>query len=321
MQRLFAPLIAALTLTLGLAAVPPLGADDGDDAEPGALARVTGRGALEVAVYKDFPPFSSQVKGRVEGIDVDIARALAERLGVVAAIRAVGADENVEDDLRNNVWKGHYLGGGVADLMLHVPYDAAFGARNDRVTLIAPYFREQIVVAVPAGRSDISSLLDLFTEQKVGVELDTLADFYLLGAYNGGIREQVVHFPNLTAAAAALRAGELGGLVGPRSEIEAALGADRAGYSVGPVQMPGMLQSGWDLGGAVKEGADDLAQAIERAMAELRESGEIERIFARHGVTWQIPSRVVRIEPGADAGPGASALVRRDDTERCNRRP
>ena len=186
MLRPFAPLVAALSLAVGLGSAALLHAGEPDDEGPSALERVTARGALDVAVYKDFPPFSYSEKGQVVGIDVDIARALAEHLGVSASIRAVGADENMEDDLRNNVWKGHYLGGGVADLMLHVPYDDEFGRRNDRVALVAPYFREQIVVAVPAGRSDISSLMDLFTEQKVGVELDTLADFYLLSAYGGG---------------------------------------------------------------------------------------------------------------------------------------
>jgi polar amino acid transport system substrate-binding protein len=309
MPRPFVPLFAALTLAAGLVAAPLSHAEAPDDEEPSALERVTARGALDVAVYRDFPPFSYSEQGRTVGIDVDIARALAERLGVAASVRAVGADENLEDDLRNNVWKGHYLGGGVADLMLHVPYDDELGRRNDQVLLLAPYFREQIVVAVPAGRSGVASLLDLFTEQKVGVELDTLSDFYLLSAYGGGIREQVVHFRSLSEAGAALRRGELGGIVGPRSEVETALGEDRAAYSVGPVQMPGMRLSGWDLGGAVKEGADDLAQAIEQAMAALREAGEIERIFARHGVTWQMPSRVPMVQSTGDARTHADPTI------------
>ncbi|MCG7963221.1 MAG: transporter substrate-binding domain-containing protein, partial [Candidatus Thiodiazotropha taylori] len=116
--------------------------------EQTALQRIQERGVLEVAVYADFPPFSYRgERGRIVGIDVDIAHALAKRLGVVAAIRAVGADENMEDDLRNNVWKGHYLGGGVADVMLHTPFDEAFAEENDRVSFIAPYYREQIVFA------------------------------------------------------------------------------------------------------------------------------------------------------------------------------
>ena len=42
-------------------------------------------------------------------------------------------DENMNDDLRNMVWKGHYLGYGPADVMLHVPVDNRLMAENDKV--------------------------------------------------------------------------------------------------------------------------------------------------------------------------------------------
>ena len=115
-------------------------------AQAATLAEVKERGMLQIAVYEDFPPFSSEAGGRATGIDVDIGRALADHLGLPARIRLVGADETMEDDLRNNVWKGHYLGGGTADAMLHVPVDAEFAEKNDRVQILAPYYREHIVV-------------------------------------------------------------------------------------------------------------------------------------------------------------------------------
>lgn len=284
---------------------------------PTAMDRIQERGVLEVAVYADFPPFSYRnERGRVVGIDVDIAQALAERLGVVAAIRAVGADENMEDDLRNNVWKGHYLGGGVADVMLHTPYDDAFAAENDRVRFIAPYYREQIVVAVEASKVGDDSPLALFTREKVGVELDTLADFYLLSAYSGRIRDQVVHFRHMGEAVAALRQGELSGVAGPRSEIEFALGEAQKNYAVGPVQMPGLRSSGWDLGAAVREGNHKLAEALDQAMAAVRESGELQRIFERHGSSYQLPSRIVQLKPDS-----SGELAYSDDSRLCQHRP
>ena len=285
--------------------------------EATALQRIEERGVLEVAVYADFPPFSYRnERGRVVGIDVDIAHALAKQLGVVAAIRAVGADENMEDDLRNNVWKGHYLGGGVADVMLHTPYDDAFAKENDRVSFIAPYYREQIVVAVPAGKNDGASPLERFTREKVGVELDTLADFYLLSAYNGRLRDQVVHFRNLGEAVDALRRGELSGVAGPRSEIEFALGESREAYAVGPVQMPGLRSSGWDLGAAVRHSSPDLAEALDQAMAAVRESGELQRIFEHYGSSYQLPSRIVRLKPSSSA-----VVASRGDTQLSQLRP
>lgn len=261
-------------------------------AAEGALDKIREKGVIEIAVYKDLPPFSYSEQGKSVGLDVDIAKALARQLEVSASIRMVGADENMEDDLRNNVWKGHYIGGGVADVMLHVPFDAEFGKRNDRVKLIAPYYREQIVVAVDSKYEQKEDPLDLFTREKVGVELDTLSDFYLLSAYQGKIRPNVVHYKNPQEAIAALLRGELAGVMGPRSEIEKGLGDKAENYRTGPLQLPGLRQSGWDLGSAVKASNTELVSVIENAMTQLRVSGELEKIFKQHGITYQLPSRV-----------------------------
>jgi ABC-type amino acid transport substrate-binding protein len=282
----------AMVTALWAATLPRAQADQA----PTALSRVEARGALEVAVYRDFAPYSFlDSNGRPTGIDVDIARALAKKLGVVAAIHAVGADETMEDDLRNNVWKGHYLGGHVADVMLHSPYDRAYAEDNRKVDFVAPYYREQVVVAIPAAQAKGGPVLDRFTHEKVGVEGDTLADFFLLQAYDGQIRNQVVHFSSTLDAVAALKRGEVAGVMGPRTEIEYALGKDMSKYAVGPVKMPGMRSSGWDLGAAVKRGNTALAQAIDKAMAELRTSGAVQHIFQRYGASYQQPSIVVRL--------------------------
>ncbi|WP_460483671.1 transporter substrate-binding domain-containing protein, partial [Escherichia coli] len=68
------------------------------------LDKIREKGNLEIAVYEQFAPFSYRSEGRSYGIDVDIGKALAEKLRVAVAVRLVGADESMEDDLRNNVW-------------------------------------------------------------------------------------------------------------------------------------------------------------------------------------------------------------------------
>jgi ABC-type amino acid transport substrate-binding protein len=91
----------------------------GTSAGAATLAQVRERGRLIVGLYEDMPPF--HVKGR--GIDVELGQALAEALGVKFAPLPFHADENMADDLRNMVWKGHYLGHGPADVLMHVPVD------------------------------------------------------------------------------------------------------------------------------------------------------------------------------------------------------
>ena len=61
------------------------------------------RGRLRFAVYNDFPPYS-MAGGK--GIDADLARALAAKLGLAPEVVGFNADEDMNDDLRNMVWKG-----------------------------------------------------------------------------------------------------------------------------------------------------------------------------------------------------------------------
>jgi hypothetical protein len=57
-----------------------------------------------------------------------VVRGLSRR----AALLAFTAGENMDDDLRNMVWRGHYLGFGPADVLLHVPVDAPLMRKSSR---------------------------------------------------------------------------------------------------------------------------------------------------------------------------------------------
>ena len=107
-RRRWLKALAALPMSLAL----PAWAD--------GLETLRQRGRLRIAVYNDFPPYSI---GGGKGIDADLGRAIAAKLGLAAEIVGFNADEDMNDDLRNMVWKGHYLGTQPADLMLHVPVD------------------------------------------------------------------------------------------------------------------------------------------------------------------------------------------------------
>jgi len=139
---------------------------------------VRAKGVLRVAIYRDFRPWSWREGGELRGIDADLGRALAQALGVKADLWDFMADEEVGDDLRNTVWRGPLLGGTVADVMLHAPYDLQFGRRHDRVALVAPYYRESFALACAAGsRRDCEAMptaLASFPVERVTVPLTCL---------------------------------------------------------------------------------------------------------------------------------------------------
>jgi len=244
---------------------------------------------LRIAVYADFAPYSARGKG----IDIAVGQALAERLGLRAEIVQFAADEDMNDDLRNMVWRGHYLGTRPADVMMHVPVDAQFAARNDKVRIIAPYHRETMALArdaarVPLPAGSAANAFEVFTREKIGAELDTHASDFLLNVLNGRLRDNVVHFRSVADAAAAMTRGEVSAVLAPRGQLEAAL-QERGRFELDTLAIPEMRVSAWPLGMAVKADSRELAAALASTIAELQSSGELGRIFAAHGVTHQSP--------------------------------
>lgn len=250
-----------------------------------ALAQVRQRSRLAVAVYQDMPPFVLGKDAR-EGIDVALAGALAAQLGVAPSLLPFPADENVGDDLRHMVWRGHYLGFGPADVMLHVPVERPLMAANPRVEIFAPYWRERIVVARALATLPRLDSLDDFGSQRIAVEGLSLAGWLLLGAESGRLRNQLTtKLDNGVMAAQALQRGEVAAAAGLASEIEATLGKDPR-FAVGPLPLP-QARDGWAVGLAVKKESTDLAQALQAGVNALVASGEMAAIFGRHGVTWR----------------------------------
>jgi polar amino acid transport system substrate-binding protein len=273
---LFCRALAIAALLQGLAFAAPQTAVDG-------LLQLQTPGRIRIAVYKDFPPYSNAG----EGIDVDIAKALAARLGVTLDLMWVQAsDESMEDDLRNAVWKGHYLGGGTADVMLHVPVDPRFAARNDKVKITGAYHRESLQIAHDTARLPELASVDDLVGKPVGVETATAQDSFLLGAVGGRLQPTVVHFRSASDAMAALRKGEVVAVMAQRAELEEGLkGSDRAVFVISSIPTPGLAQRGWIVGVAVKAENAALAAAIDEALVAMLEDGTIAGIFKARGIT------------------------------------
>jgi len=253
-----------------------------------SFSEVQEKGYLRIAVYKDYAPFSYRENGRLVGIEVELGKLLAEKLDVDPLIWAISADETMSDDLRNSVWKGHYIGGGTADVMLHVPVHKDFAEENDKVVIANAYFKEEVVAVRHNSRAG-TPLVKLFTDSAIGVELDTLADFYLVGAMGGRFRENVKHYTTVEDAVAALTDGEVRSVVAPRSQLEAALKGTVDEYLFTAVSMPLSYQASWKVGMAVKSGRGELVEKLTAAFEELKKSGELEALFKKYKITYLKP--------------------------------
>jgi polar amino acid transport system substrate-binding protein len=252
------------------------------------LDDVVSAGALRIGVYRDNPPFSFRRDGKLVGVDVDIGQAIAEHLKVEPTYMEITAGETVDDDLRNAVWKGHYLGGGVADVMLGVPYDRAFAQRNPNAAFFAPYLRQEFALARSASAADGAGL-EAFRSEKIGVELGSLPDFFLTSTLQGALRANVVHFETVREAAKALLAGQVAGVMATRIQLEDALGERLKDFDVSAVSTQTLGRSTWQIGIAVREDSRDLGYAAEDILAALIADGTMAAIFRSYGLTYRPP--------------------------------
>ena len=256
------------------------------------LAKIRANGTLKVALYKDNAPFSGGSANNLAGLDVALAEGLARQLKLKLSLLPFDAGEKMDDDLRNMVWRGHYMGYGPADIMLHVPVDKYLIQQNRQVLIFAPYMRQvQVLLHDTRKLPQVDGPEDLKGHSLV-VERGTGTASVLMGHNSGMLRAQVTLHDTGVAAARAVMEGKADAAYVLRSQAESAMaaaGGKPAHLAMTPMPLTGIPENGWPLGMAIKAENKDLGQALELAMKGLRESGELLAMFQQNGLTLMAP--------------------------------
>ena len=252
------------------------------------LDEIQERGFMEVAVYADFAPWSFIKDGKPAGVDVDIARLIAKEFGVEARINVLQADESVDSDLRNMIVRGPVIGGKPSNLMMHVPYSFDFQCRNEAVVINGLYHQEQIAIAYRKDAYTDGSLPvpAYFRFDAVGVENDSLADFYLTSVNNGMLSQMMTRYPTMEAAMTGLKAGEVKAVMGPLSQLEW-MKDETVGVHTPP--LAGLSTGKWPIGLAVRFNWRPLSYAADDAITAAMQDGRIKAIFDSYGLTHTVP--------------------------------
>lgn len=295
-QRLAAALCALVLGCLGGVAAQARCADHVPQPRPQNTARqivghdldtIQQRGFMTFAVYEDFPPWSSVAGGDPVGIDIEIGRMIAEELGVEARFTLVTPGETLEDDLRNWIWKGPIIGGSVANVMLHVPYDSEFACRVEQVVFTGQYHVEEIGIAYRRdaypGDPPVPAY---FRFDTVAVENDSIADFYLSSFPGGQMRQNVIRYPTMAQGMQALSKGETMAAMGALAQLQAGRTDDIAIHTP---HLPGFAVGTWTAGVAVHFSYRPLAYAVEDAIHGAIRNGRMEAIFTAYGLSFRAP--------------------------------
>jgi polar amino acid transport system substrate-binding protein len=254
-------------------------------------------GYIEIAVYNDFPPYSYQENGKAKGIDVEVGKLIAAELGVEPRWFWFNADETLDDDLRNAVWKGHYLNRRVADVMMRVPYDPAYSRlvdgygqmKSEMVVMFGPYHQERWLIARDLAQTGDTRTLANFQYMPIGAEIDTLPDFFLTSVWRGRLRPQVKHYPTTLQAIEDLKQGKLAAVMGTRSQLMWSLATAEKAFDLSKDGLEQITHLSWDIGLAVKHTFRQLSYAIEEIVAKLTKQGKIQQIFADLKLKYETP--------------------------------
>lgn len=173
------------------------------------------RGVIKIAVPESFPPFGSLgADGEYEGYDVDVAKAIAEDLGVELELMPVTSAQRIP-----------YLETDKVDLVI-----SSMGANPERAKSIwfssayAPFFSG----AFAAPDVAVSSVADL-AGKSVGVTSGTLEDLELTDHGPEGM--EIIRFGDNAATLSAYLSGQVDVLV-TGNTVAAQLSSDNPGTTI-----------------------------------------------------------------------------------------
>lgn len=251
------------------------------------------RGYIEIGVYQDFAPYSwRDSSGQLVGVDVELAQLIADGLGVDLRVIDLPADEDVDTDLRNYIWRGHYMGRRVVNVLMRVPYNRELDYRNELAALTGRYAQERIAIGYRiSDYPDEPPWPGSFTSKRVAVENHSLPDFYLTGLQQGALIPNISRRRTLDEAIALLRDGEVSAVMGIRARLEHYL-RDDPEFAIESGPLPGLSIGSWPIGIATAfYTARMLSYEVDDILTAAVRDGQVEAIYHSFGLSWDEPGR------------------------------
>ena len=213
---------------------------------------------LIMATNAEFPPYEYHEGKDIVGIDVEIAKAVAEQMGAKFEVSDMAFDAIISA-----------VDSGKAD----------FGAAGMTVTEdrkknvdFSDTYATSVQSVIVSENSDIKSIDDL-KGKKIGVQQGTTGDIYATKDYG---KDAIQPFPKGVDAVLALGAGKVDAVIIDGNTAKAFV-ADQKGLK--------LLDSAYaeeEYAICVKKGNTELRDGINAALKELKASGKLDEIVAKY---------------------------------------
>lgn len=225
---------------------------------PAAELETVQKGKLVMVTNAEFPPYEFHDQNAIVGIDVEIADAIAEQLGLELEIEDIAFDSIIPE-----------IVSGKADIGaagMTVTED-----RKQNVDFSDTYAHATQVIIVKED-SEIKGVADL--EGKVmGVQQGTTGDIYVSGDYGDAAVER---YAKGMEAVQALAQGKIDAVV---------IDGEPAKQYIKEVEGLKIIDESYtdeDYAIAIKKGNTAMVEAVNAALAELKSEGKLDEIVAKY---------------------------------------
>ncbi|MBN0044095.1 amino acid ABC transporter substrate-binding protein [Streptomyces actuosus] len=258
-------LLAATTATAGLMLVAACTSTNSGTSGSGTAAggvQLVEAGRLTTCTHLPYPPFQSEIDGKVQGFDVALVDLVADNLGV---------QQKILDTPFENFKTGAFLNAGKCDV-------AAAGMtitdeRRKHVDFSVPYFDATQAVLVDKD-SGIGSLADIKSQGvKLGAQAQTTGEDY---ARSKGF--DPVSFESSDAVLNGLRTGQVKAVIIDYPVVQGWL-KDKA--EAGAFEVVDNLHTGEQYGFTVKKGNTALREALDKAITDAKADGTYKKLYEK----------------------------------------
>mgnify|MGYP002625977469 CR=1 FL=1 len=271
MKKLF---VIALSMIMTLALAACGGSGSSDSEEGGKVAEIQEKGKIVMCTDAAWAPFEYiGADGEVTGVDVEIAKVIAEKLGVELEIT------NISFDTISTV-----LSNGEADMSLACI--TITDERKEQMDFSDPYTSVQQYMVVMADDNE-TTVMEALAGKAVGTHLGTTGDFLMSDEISTGVLANTgaenKQYKALPDAALAMKSGELTAIVCDSVLAENLVAANGDAFKCFPVKYADGTEAEVEqIGVAFNKGNDDLVEAVNEVLAELIESGQIDEFYVKH---------------------------------------
>jgi polar amino acid transport system substrate-binding protein len=255
-------ILAATTATAGLLLVAGCSSGGGGGQSSAKGVPLVKAGQVTTCTHLPYPPFQSEINGKVQGFDVALIDLVAGNLGVKQAI---------VDTPFENFKTGAFLNSGQCDL-------AAAGMtitpeRKKNVDFSDPYFDATQAVLVDK-KSGVNSLADVKAKgKKLGAQAQTTGEEY---AAKQGFDS--VSFESSDAVLNGLRTGQVQAVIIDYPVVQGWL-KDKANADA--FKVVDNLNTGEQYGFTVKKGNTKLLAEINKAIKQAKADGTYKKLYEK----------------------------------------